>query len=492
MKKSIWYICCLLPLVLLGCKPADTPMSESKSSPPLRPPQAIAAKVSGNIITIDQLDQRIELKLFDLEWRKYQLRRAALDQLLSQQLSSDGATKKSIEITLKPPSPPRISLPRDSRLVKGDPSAKVRLSLFCSYQSSHCARLQPIITELELRYQELIHLVFYDQPQPFHRFAKSAANAAHCAEEQGKPWQFQAALYADINDLNQANYQIIAQQLSLDEVQFSECLEHRDFIHLIDDDLKLGQQLGLGNVPVLFINGLYAKGPQTVDSYGYYINQELMRLGLPIPSTLPIELIATSVVQPAAASTATVKYINNQQIVNYQRGDLMQMAVKLDTIEPRRIIVLHQGRLEFIRLKQKQQALAIKDNASAGSSAMSQDQAQPKHPEQARELPSAGQKPLSREWLDTQLAEQQQLAQYFHPAAHQIDGVHLLKLQDIEQHPFFKTLGLQSGDVILQVNEQWVSEQSNPLWQNLSQQDHIKLLLMRNGLPIRYDYQVHK
>lgn len=83
------------------------------------------------------------------------------------------------------------------------------------------------------------------------------------------------------------------------------------------------------------------------------------------------------------------------------------------------------------------------------------------------------------------------MAKHFHATAHQIEGVHLLKLTEIDRSEFYKTLGLKSEDVILQVNNQWVHEEANPLWDALSE-ENITLLVMREGFPMRFDYRTQQ
>ena len=121
----------------------------------------VVAKLSGQPVLIEEIDDTIKLRLFDLEWRKYELRRAALKSRIDEHIKKndrlESASAESIEVYLSPPTAPRILFPEDQRRLKGNAYAKVRLALFCSYQSSHCARLQPVIHELEERYKDLIN-----------------------------------------------------------------------------------------------------------------------------------------------------------------------------------------------------------------------------------------------------------------------------------------------------------------------------------------------
>ncbi len=98
---------------------------------------------------------------------------------------------------------------------------------------------------------------------------------------------------------------------------------------------------------------------------------------------------------------------------------------------------------------------------------------------------------LSRDWLSPHLKNQQQLQSFFHAGKHEVDGVHLLKLKGIERNSFYRLLGLQDGDVVLRVNDEWVHDEHNPLWEILDTQEHVTLTVMRGGLPRRYDYKIN-
>ena len=522
MFKPTYFFFFILILTILGCDsssdqifhpnigegPADQSQETTKkvTEQPSLENTAVEdhaiAKLSGQTVSMEEIDDIIKLRLFDLEWRKYELRRSVLQTKIEQHLKSIDQSKTnapdSIEIFLTPPTPPKFVFPVDQRPVKGKHYAKIAVAVFCSYQSSHCARLQPVLKELELHYKDLINFRFYDFPQSFHRYAKSAANAVYCAAEFSTPWDFQSAIYADINQLNNERYLAIAEQLGFDKASFSSCLTEHRYNNLIAADIKLGQQFGLGNVPVLFINGLYVKGPQTVEGFSYYIDQELSQIGelKPKLSSLPIQLFATSISNKPEESTAIVEFLNTGDIRTYATGESLNENVRLVRIEEKRIIVDHRGQLEFIMLKSSYEAQPIENYAantfeSVEIEATDTERSYDKEPSKKyRELKPTGEMALSRQWLEDQLEHQKELEVFFYAAEHEVDGVHLLKLKDVETQEFYKMLGLRTGDVVLRVNEEFVHDAHNPLWENLQNENAVKLLVMRKGFPVRYDYKI--
>ena len=66
----------------------------------------------------------------------------------------------------------------------------------------------------------------------------------------------------------------------------------------------------------------------------------------------------------------------------------------------------------------------------------------------------------------------------------------LLKLREVESGDLYDRFGLQPDDVLLLVDDQWVTDSGNPLWQVLESANDLTLLVMRGGRPHRYRYRI--
>jgi len=505
---------------LLACGQSDEPVEikqaldsthrSNNSHTPTVKNSVVVANVGDDRIELKELDKAVQFALFDLEWRKYQIRKDMLGRMVTQRqaIYSEGTNELvSTEILLSPPSPPRITLIRDKRPIRGNQNSVILSSVFCSYQSSHCARLQTVIQQLETYYQEIISFNFYDLPQGFHRYGVAAANAYHCAKEAGEPWAYQSALYSDTSKLDKPRLMHIAEQLQFDMKFFESCLDENTYFSTIKSDMDLAKTLGLSNVPVMFINGLYAKGPQSFESYQYYIDQELARLGHEpkssketelIESTLPITLLATSVSSDPSSSTALIRLPTNDIGAHFNEGELLLDQVRLVKIEAHQILIDNNGSPEFLKLQTSigHDITALESNSSEQHSPAQPETVPPTDEKliaaemKRRELPKTGEMPLSKEWLETQLINQTQLEQHFFLAEHKVEGVHLIKLDQITDQRFYNTLGFKTSDVLLRVNDQWVHENHNPLWDALAKEEDVSVVIMRGGFPIRLDYKI--
>lgn len=87
-----------------------------------------------------------------------------------------------------------------------------------------------------------------------------AAHAAHCADEQGKFWEYHDTLYNNWNGENNGwasaeNQNKFAQDLGLDMTAFSECMSSEKYTQKIQASTNDAQTLGLSGTPGFFIIG---------------------------------------------------------------------------------------------------------------------------------------------------------------------------------------------------------------------------------------------
>ena len=76
---------------------------------------------------------------------------------------------------------------------------------FADFQCPFCKRSEDAVKAIHEKYGDRIQLVFMDFPLSFHPHAMPAANAARCANAQGKFWQYHDALFADQSKLEPAD-----------------------------------------------------------------------------------------------------------------------------------------------------------------------------------------------------------------------------------------------------------------------------------------------
>ncbi len=172
-------------------------------------------------------------------------------------------------------SPPRSVVSFDPSRVRGSGDA-VTIVEFGDYQCPYCQRVQATLAELFKKYDGSLRLAFRDFPlRSVHPQAQPSAEAARCAAEQGKFWEYHDLLYQNQNSLSPATYTKLAAELSLDAGRFDACVASGRYRAQIDEDMQIGEQLGVNATPVFFINGILVSGALPAANFERVIDQEL-------------------------------------------------------------------------------------------------------------------------------------------------------------------------------------------------------------------------
>ncbi len=101
-----------------------------------------------------------------------------------------------------------------------------------------------------------------------------AAEAAQCANEQGKFWPFHDKLFSSEN-LSDDVYKQYAQDLQLDMTKFNACLTSHTYAKAIQADSDFAVNLGINSTPTFFVNGLAIVGAQPLAQFTSLIDKEL-------------------------------------------------------------------------------------------------------------------------------------------------------------------------------------------------------------------------
>lgn len=146
-------------------------------------------------------------------------------------------------------------IPLGSSYIKGDKNAPVTIVEFSDFQCPYCSRLQPVLREVLEAYPKEVKLVFKDFPLSFHKQAKNAAKAARAAGEQGKYWEMHDLIFEQYNKLTDDSFKGFAEELGLDMAKFTADFNSTKYDSLIQEDMNLGQKVGVRGTPTLFLNG---------------------------------------------------------------------------------------------------------------------------------------------------------------------------------------------------------------------------------------------
>jgi len=173
--------------------------------------------------------------------------------------------------------PPRIYVDIKDAPTMGEKDAKITIIEFSDYQCPYCKRVRPTIWRLVDEYKGKMSYTFMDFPLNFHKEAKKAHEAAHCAGDEGKYFEFNRKIFDNQTKMGLEDLKKYARDLKLNVSDFEKCLSSDKYAKLVDDFTKAGMYAGVTGTPAFFINGILISGAQPYESFKEIIESELKR-----------------------------------------------------------------------------------------------------------------------------------------------------------------------------------------------------------------------
>jgi len=115
-------------------------------------------------------------------------------------------------------------------------------------------------------YKDKVNLVFKDFPLEFHKDAKGAHNAALCAQDQGKFWEFHDVVFKNQQKIGAEDLKKYATDLSLDMAKFNACVETKAHEKTILANAQEGQMLASPAPPVSSSTAGPSRAPSLMSS----------------------------------------------------------------------------------------------------------------------------------------------------------------------------------------------------------------------------------
>lgn len=221
--------------------------------------QANPARVQG--APIDQVRDPIRSLL--IQERMNAARTAFIDSL---------KVKTPVTVSLEPP---RSEVTDGGRPARGSDKAAVEIIEFSDFQCPFCQRANPTVQQVMSTYGDRIKFVYRHYPLPNHPNARPSAEAAACAQDQGKFWEYHDRLFADPSKLADADLKQHAATLGLDMAKFTSCVDTRQHRADVDADVAAANEVGVTGTPAFFINGRALEGAQPFEAFKRIIDEEL-------------------------------------------------------------------------------------------------------------------------------------------------------------------------------------------------------------------------
>ncbi len=165
--------------------------------------------------------------------------------------------------------------------VLGSDSAPVIMIEYSDYQCPFCrAWYNSSKDNIVQKYVDSgkVQLVFKDFPLSFHPLAAYTANAARCAADQGKFWEYHDKVFDEQNiadpsggtvNYTQADVKQWGADLGLNTTQFNACADAETYAAEIQDNMSEGQAVGVTGTPSFLIGLRNAQGQVIVGAQPY-------------------------------------------------------------------------------------------------------------------------------------------------------------------------------------------------------------------------------
>ena len=170
----------------------------------------------------------------------------------------------------------------------GAQDAKVTIIEFSDFQCPFCRTFwRDTLDKIKQEYinsGKSVKFVYRDFPlSSIHSLAQKYAEAAECAQDQGKYWEMHDKIFEEQEKLGQgtiSSYGIgdikrWAQELGLDASEFNQCLDSDKYAGEVKKDFDDGAAAGAGGTPTFFINGTSLVGAQPFETFKQIIDSEL-------------------------------------------------------------------------------------------------------------------------------------------------------------------------------------------------------------------------
>lgn len=184
-----------------------------------------------------------------------------------------------------PSAPTKINItvsPTDP--VRGNPNAKLTIVEFADYQCPFCARFQKdVLTPMLKEYVDTGKVRFVFKNLAFlGKESTDAANAALCAKEQNKFWEYHDKLFDSQNGENQGGFapdklKGFAAALGLNAAQFNSCLDAQKYNAQVTADNAEAAKNGFQSTPSTAVGNTPIVGAQPYAQFKTAIDAELAK-----------------------------------------------------------------------------------------------------------------------------------------------------------------------------------------------------------------------
>ncbi len=196
--------------------------------------------------------------------------------------------------------------------VWGNADALVTIVEFSDFECPFCSRVGPTMARIKQEYgKDKVRVVWKNQPLPFHKDARPAAEAAQTVFALGGSdafWKFHDKAFANQKALTEANFEAWAGEAGVDVAKFKADFAAKKHAAVIDAQMKVAAAAGANGTPAFRINGVTLSGAQPYEKFKEIIDAQLAEANKLVASGVKkADLYPKLVAENAKAAPAEAK-----------------------------------------------------------------------------------------------------------------------------------------------------------------------------------------
>ena len=384
----------------------------------------------------------------------------------------------------------------------------MQLDILCSYASYSCSKIIATLQEFTGLLTTPYQIRFYDFPQKFHRLGIDAAAAVQCiegsAQENLKNYLWNQEGKLDITGLKGAiNLYSSSPKITL------KCMDSPKTLDTIKQRISKLALSGFNKTPSILIDGKYLARGKEIKLIVQHLAPDL---------DLPLSKVGSHIRWLESWGSQDSKYSwalieHQKKVMRVTPGDKLGDGFIAHITEDNLSVIIN-GELVWLNKEPNKPSLATvssnneisdlqidvaktrQDEKAQETDVLAEsqdlDQEEPMNDQERfeRMIKTVKTQPLPEQWLEQQLMRQTELEESLNLTENKMEGKSLVKLNDQDIDGFYTSLGMLPGDVILRVNDQWIHEENNSLFQSLASEEEVKVSVMRNGLPVHFSFVI--
>ena len=158
----------------------------------------------------------------------------------------------------------------------GPANAQVTIIEYADYACPGCKSWYNagVLQDILQKFPDSVRFIYRDNARISPASVK-AANAAQCAYDQGKFWEYHDLLFENPVSFSTEGLKTYADMLGLNRTQFDQCLDNGTYINKVRYSMKLAGDHGFSFTPAFLVNDKVIVGPPSEQYLSDLINSML-------------------------------------------------------------------------------------------------------------------------------------------------------------------------------------------------------------------------